>query len=676
MPERVNIETLEAAPFRIVSEFKAEGDQPKAIRELTRGLREGLEHQVLLGVTGSGKTFTIANVVEKVNRPTLVIAPNKILAAQLYSEFKGLFPENAVEYFVSYYDYYQPEAYVPTTDTYIEKESSINDEIDKMRHSATRALLTRRDVLIVASVSCIYGIGSPETYNALRVELVPGETLERETLIAGLVAMQYARNDVDFYRGTFRVRGDTIDIFPAYEAEIAIRVEMFGDEIDGLYEIDPLRGNVNRKLRRTTIYPGSHYATTADTLRTAIEGIEFELAERLKELEVENRLLEAQRLGQRTRFDIEMLSEIGYCNGIENYSRHLDGRMPGEPPYTLINYFPEDGIIVLDESHITVPQLEAMYKGDRSRKDKLVEYGFRLPCARDNRPLKFAEFDKLAGQRIYVSATPGPYELKTSEGLIVEQVVRPTGLIDPEVEVRPASSQVDDLLDQIRSVTARNERVLVTTLTKRMAEDLTEYLRDLNVKVRYMHSDVQTLERIELVRALRTGEYDVLVGINLLREGLDLPEVALVAILDADKEGYLRSETSLVQTCGRAARNVNGRVIMYADRVTGSMERALDEMSRRRTKQLAYNKQHKITPRSIQKAIADVLNSIHEHDYVTVAKAAEEHDLYVPTFNLAKTVRELKKKMKDAAGKMEFEKAAEYRDRILALERRQIEEGL
>jgi excinuclease ABC subunit B len=676
MNHRVNIDTLDSAPFKLVTEFKPEGDQPHAIRELTSGLREGLQHQVLLGVTGSGKTFTIANVVSQVNRPALVIAPNKILAAQLYSEFKGLFPENAVEYFVSYYDYYQPEAYVPTTDTYIEKESSINDEIDKMRHSATRALLTRRDVIIVASVSCIYGIGSPETYNALRVELEPGVPFDREDLIAGLVAMQYNRNDVDFYRGTFRVRGDTIDVFPAYEAEIAIRVEMFGDEIDGLYEIDPLRGTVNRKLRRTAIYPGSHYATTADTLKGAIQGIEFELEERVKELEGENRLLEAQRLSQRTRFDIEMLSEIGYCNGIENYSRHLDGRMPGEPPYTLINYFPEDALIVLDESHITVPQLGAMYKGDRSRKDKLIEYGFRLPCARDNRPLQFAEFDKLAGQRIYVSATPSQYELNSSEGLVVEQVVRPTGLIDPEVEVRPASSQVDDLLDQIRKVVATNQRVLVTTLTKRMAEDLTEYLRDLNIRVRYMHSDVETLERIELVRALRAGDYDVMVGINLLREGLDLPEVALVAILDADKEGYLRSETSLVQTCGRAARNVNGRVIMYADTVTGSMQRALEEMERRRVKQLAYNKKHKITPRSIQKAIADVLNSIHERDYVTVAKAAEDQDLYLPTFNLAKTIRDLKKKMKDAAGKMEFEKAAEYRDRILALERRQIEEGL
>ena len=676
MTHRTNVDVEESTAFRLVSDFKPCGDQPRAIEDLARGLREGLQHQVLLGVTGSGKTFTIANTVAAVNRPALVIAPNKILAAQLYSEFKDLFPHNAVEYFVSYYDYYQPEAYVPTTDTYIEKESSINDEIDKMRHAATRSLLTRRDVLIVASVSCIYGIGSPETYGALRVELETGEHISRENLLAGLIAMQYTRNDVDFYRGTFRVRGDTIDIFPAYEASIALRVELFGDEIDGLYEIDPLRGAVNRKLRRTAIFPGSHYATTADNLQRAIKGIEFELAERVKELEGENRILESQRLSQRTRFDIEMLSEIGYCNGIENYSRHLDGRMPGEPPYTLLNYFPDDFLVIIDECHITVPQIEAMYKGDRSRKDKLVEYGFRLPCARDNRPLKFNEFEKLAGQRIYVSATPSAYELKVSEGLIVEQVVRPTGLIDPEVEVRPATSQVDDLVGQIREVTERNERVLVTTLTKRMAEDLTEYLKDLNIRVRYMHSDVETLERIELVRALRAGEYDVMVGINLLREGLDLPEVSLVAILDADKEGYLRSETSLIQTCGRAARNIRGRVIMYADRVTGSMQRALDEMGRRRERQLAYNKKHRITPRSVQKKIADVLNSVCERDYVTVAKAAEDQDLYLPTFNLAKTIKELKRKMKDAADKMEFEKAAEYRDRLLALERRHIEEGL
>ncbi|HNZ17822.1 MAG: excinuclease ABC subunit UvrB [Candidatus Hydrogenedentes bacterium] len=662
--------------FKLVTGLQPQGDQPAAIRELARNLREGLPHQVLLGVTGSGKTFTVANVIAEVNRPALVIAPNKILAAQLYGEFKDLFPENAVEYFVSYYDYYQPEAYVPATDTYIEKESSINDEIDKMRHSATRALLTRRDVLIVASVSCIYGIGSPETYGALRVELVPGESISRDTLLAGLVAMQYSRNDVDFHRGTFRVRGDVIDIFPAYEDATAIRVELFGDEIEGLYEIDPLRGTVNRRLRRMAVFPGSHYATTAETMKRALEGIEHELEERLKELHAAGKLLEAQRLEQRTRFDIEMLSEIGYCSGIENYSRHLDGRMPGEPPYTLLSYFPPDSVVVIDESHITVSQIDGMYKGDRSRKDKLVEYGFRLPCARDNRPLKFHEFWERVNQCIYVSATPGDYELQQSGGLIIEQVVRPTGLVDPAVEVRPAASQVDDLLEEIRNVVQRNERVLVTTLTKRMAEDLTAYLAELQVRVRYMHSDVDTLERIEIVRALRSGEFDVLVGINLLREGLDIPEVALVAVLDADKEGYLRSERSLIQTCGRAARNVNGRVIMYADTMTGSMQRAIGEMNRRRELQAAYNKKHRITPRSITKSISKVMSSIYERDYVTVPKAAEEPELYTPSFDIQKTIRELRKKMKQAADNMEFEKAAELRDRLLALEKRQIEDGL
>ncbi len=662
--------------FKLVTGFQPQGDQPAAIRELARNLREGLPHQVLLGVTGSGKTFTVANVIAEVNRPALVIAPNKILAAQLYGEFKDLFPENAVEYFVSYYDYYQPEAYVPATDTYIEKESSINDEIDKMRHSATRALLTRRDVLIVASVSCIYGIGSPETYGALRVELVPGESISRDTLLAGLVAMQYSRNDVDFHRGTFRVRGDVIDIFPAYEDATAIRVELFGDEIEGLYEIDPLRGTVNRRLRRMAVFPGSHYATTAETMKRALEGIEHELEERLKELHAAGKLLEAQRLEQRTRFDIEMLSEIGYCSGIENYSRHLDGRMPGEPPYTLLSYFPPDSVVVIDESHITVSQIDGMYKGDRSRKDKLVEYGFRLPCARDNRPLKFHEFWERVNQCIYVSATPGDYELQQSGGLIIEQVVRPTGLVDPAVEVRPAASQVDDLLEEIRNVVQRNERVLVTTLTKRMAEDLTAYLAELQVRVRYMHSDVDTLERIEIVRALRSGEFDVLVGINLLREGLDIPEVALVAVLDADKEGYLRSERSLIQTCGRAARNVNGRVIMYADTMTGSMQRAIGEMNRRRELQAASNKKHRITPRSITKSISKVMSSIYERDYVTVPKAAEEPELYTPSFDIQKTIRELRKKMKQAADNMEFEKAAELRDRLLALEKRQIEDGL
>ena len=663
-------------PFQLVSDYQPTGDQPTAITQLLDGVEREMKFQTLLGATGTGKTYTVANVIAQTQRPTLVLAHNKTLAAQLYAEFKEFFPNNAVEYFVSYYDYYQPEAYVPATDTYIEKESSINDEIDKMRHSATRALLTRRDVLIVASVSCIYGIGSPETYGALRVELVPGESISRDTLLAGLVAMQYSRNDVDFHRGTFRVRGDVIDIFPAYEDATAIRVELFGDEIEGLYEIDPLRGTVNRRLRRMAVFPGSHYATTAETMKRALEGIEHELEERLKELHAAGKLLEAQRLEQRTRFDIEMLSEIGYCSGIENYSRHLDGRMPGEPPYTLLSYFPPDSVVVIDESHITVSQIDGMYKGDRSRKDKLVEYGFRLPCARDNRPLKFHEFWERVNQCIYVSATPGDYELQQSGGLIIEQVVRPTGLVDPAVEVRPAASQVDDLLEEIRNVVQRNERVLVTTLTKRMAEDLTAYLAELQVRVRYMHSDVDTLERIEIVRALRSGEFDVLVGINLLREGLDIPEVALVAVLDADKEGYLRSERSLIQTCGRAARNVNGRVIMYADTMTGSMQRAIGEMNRRRELQAAYNKKHRITPRSITKSISKVMSSIYERDYVTVPKAAEEPELYTPSFDIQKTIRELRKKMKQAADNMEFEKAAELRDRLLALEKRQIEDGL
>ena len=662
--------------FELVTEYAPSGDQPEAIEALVRGLTEGLPAQVLLGVTGSGKTFTMANVIAQINRPALVLAHNKILAAQLYGEFKALFPHNAVEYFVSYYDYYQPEAYVPTTDTYIEKDASINDEIDKMRHAATRAILTRRDCLIVASVSCIYGIGSPETYTALRLELEPGQELSREKLIAGLVAMQYMRNDVDFYRGTFRVRGDIVDIFPAYEADRAVRVEYFGDEIESLSEIDPLRGITLRKLRRTAIFPGSHYATSRETLLNAIDGIQLELKERLAELRGAGQELYAQRLEQRTNYDIEMMREIGYCNGIENYSRHLDGRQPGEAAYTLMNYFPDDFLLMIDESHMSIPQVRAMFRGDRSRKDKLIEYGFRLPCARDNRPLTFEEFEERTNQVVYVSATPADYELEVSEGVIVEQVVRPTGLVDPEVEVRPAGNQVDDLLDEVRNRAQQNERVLITTLTKRMAEDLTEYYRDLGVRVRYMHADVDTLERIELVRSLRQGDYDVLVGINLLREGLDIPEVSLVAILDADKEGYLRSETSLIQTCGRAARNVNGRVIMYADTETGSMKRALRETRRRRKKQLAYNKAQGITPKSVQKAIPNLLQNLYDRDYVTVPKAAEDADLYVAAHELGKTIRQLKKKMKAAADTMDFEKAAEYRDRILALERRQIEEGV
>ncbi len=662
--------------FQLSTDFALSGDQPQAVDELTRGIEEGLPQQVLLGVTGSGKTFTIANVVARLNRPTLVLAHNKILAAQLYGEFKELFPENAVEYFVSYYDYYQPEAYVPSTDTYIEKDASINDEIDKMRHSATRAVLTRRDCLIVASVSCIYGIGSPQTYRELRVELEPGAPLSRDSLVDGLIAMQYARNDVDFHRGTFRVRGDTVDIFPAYEAETAVRVEFFGDEIDGLGEIDPLRGTTMRKLRRTAIYPGTHYATTADNLKRAMEGIEIELEERLGELRKKGEELYAQRLEQRTRYDLEMLRELGYCSGIENYSRHLDGRVPGEPPYSLLNYFPDDFLMVIDESHMSIPQVQAMYKGDRSRKDKLVGFGFRLPCARDNRPLTFEEFETRLNQVVYVSATPADYEVSKSEGVVVEQVVRPTGLVDPDVEVRPVGNQVDDLLDEVRQCAERGQRVLVTTLTKRMAEDLTDYYRDLGVRVRYMHSDVETLERIELVRELRQGKYDVLVGINLLREGLDLPEVALVAILDADKEGYLRSATSLIQTIGRAARNLYGRVIMYAGDTTRSMERALGETNRRRAKQLAYNKKNGITPRSIKKKIPDLLRKLCDRDYVNVPMAAEEQDVYIPTQDIEKSIKKLRRKMKEASDKMDFEKAAQYRDRMLALERRQIEEGL
>jgi len=662
--------------FELATDMAPAGDQPQAIDSLVRGVEEGLAHQVLLGVTGSGKTFTIANVIARTQRPALILAHNKILAAQLYGEFKSLFPNNAVEYFVSYYDYYQPEAYIPSSDTYIEKDSAINDEIDKMRHAATRSLLTRRDVIIVASVSCIYGIGSPESYGAMRVEIEPGATLSRDRLIEGLIAMQYQRNDIDFHRGTFRVRGDIIDVFPAYEAERAIRVEFFGDEIDRITEIDPLRGIVLNKLRRTAIFPSSHYATSQETMERAIKDIQVELIERLAELRNEGQELYAQRLEQRTNYDLEMMRELGYCSGIENYSRHLDRRQPGEAPYTLLSYFPPEYLLIIDESHMSVPQVGAMFKGDRSRKDKLVEYGFRLPCARDNRPLTFEEFEERMGQTIYVSATPGPYELKQSDGLRVEQVVRPTGLIDPTVVIRPAGNQVDDLLEEVRARAEKGERVLIATLTKRMAEDLTDYYKDLGIRVRYMHADTETLERIEIIRELRQGSFDVLVGINLLREGLDLPEVSLVAILDADKEGYLRSETSLIQTCGRAARNVNGLVIMYADNVTGSMRRALDEMERRRERQLAYNKKHKITPTSVKRAIPDLLKTLCDRDYITIPAAAEDADLYIPTQNLGKEINKLKKAMKQAADKMDFEKAVEYRDRLLALERRQIEDGL
>ncbi len=584
------------AKFVLKTDYKPKGDQPQAIAELVAGLGRGDRHQVLLGVTGSGKTFTMANVVMAVQRPTLVLAPNKTLAAQLYGEFKELFPDNAIEYFVSYYDYYQPEAYVPTTDTYIEKDSSINEEIDKLRHSATRSLLTRRDVLIVASVSCIYGLGSPEAYHGLLIRLEEGMELERNQLLRRLVDIQYSRNDVDFHRGSFRVRGDTVEVFPAYEEDRALRIEFFGDEIEAISEIDPLRGKVIDRLSATAIFPASHYVATKPTLDQAIRKIQDELLERIQLLRAQNRLVEAQRIEQRTLFDIEMMEEMGFCQGIENYSRYLDGRPEGTPPATLFDYFPEDALLFIDESHVTVSQIGGMYRGDRSRKSTLVEYGFRLPSALDNRPLTFEEFTAKKIPTIYASATPGDYELTQSAGVVVEQIVRPTGLVDPPIEIRPASTQVDDLIHEIRQVVEEKGRVLVTTLTKRMAEDLTGYLDEVGVRVRYLHSDIDTVERVRIIRDLRQGVFDVLVGINLLREGLDIPEVALVAILDADKEGFLRSTRSLIQTCGRAARNVDGRVIMYADKITRSMQACLDETERRRATQLSYNRDSRHYP--------------------------------------------------------------------------------
>jgi excinuclease ABC subunit B len=659
--------------FKIVSDFQPKGDQPQAIKKLVQGVVQGSHHQVLLGVTGSGKTFTMANVIEQVRKPALVIAPNKTLAAQLFQEFRLLFPENAVEYFVSYYDYYQPEAYVPVSDTYIEKDASINDLIDQMRHSATHSVLSRRDVIVVASVSCIYGLGSPETYQGMIVLMEDRKEFSRDDLLARLVEIQYQRNDYDFHRGTFRVRGDVLEIFPAYEEEKAIRVEFFGDLVESITEIDPLRGKVLRKLRHVHIFPGSHYVTPQDRLRQAIQTIRQELAERLEWLYARKKLLEAQRLEQRTNYDLEMLQEMGYCTGIENYSRHLDGRKPGDPPYTLLDYFPRDALIFIDESHITVPQLHGMYWGDRTRKETLVEYGFRLPSALDNRPLSFEEFQRRVPQVVYVSATPAPYELQQSSGRVVEQIIRPTGLIDPELEVKPARYQVDDLLTEIRARTAKGERVLITTLTKRMAEDLTSYYAELGLKVKYLHSDVQTLERMEIIRDLRLGKFDVLIGINLLREGLDLPEVSLVAILDADKEGFLRSETSLVQTFGRTARNVYGRVILYAEQTTDSMKKAMDETERRRKIQQAYNRKHKITPETVQKAIPDILESIYEADYVSVPLVAEPPEDYVSVFEIPKLVSRLKKEMREAASKLLFEKAAELRDRIKSLEAREME---
>jgi len=659
--------------FKIVSAFEPRGDQPEAIRRLVGGAREGLKHQVLLGVTGSGKTFTMANVVAELQRPALVVAPNKTLAAQLFQEFRALFPENAVEYFVSYYDYYQPEAYVPTTDTYIEKDASINDLIDQMRHAATHSVLTRRDTIVVASVSCIYGLGSPETYQGMIVLVEDQKEISRDNLLARLVEIQYQRNDYDFHRGTFRVRGDVVEIFPAYEEDKAIRVEFFGDLVDSIAEIDPLRGRVLKKLRHLNLFPGSHYVTPQEVLKRAAGTIREELGERLRELHAQRKLLEAQRLEQRTNYDLEMLQEMGYCTGIENYSRHLDGRKAGEPPYTLLDYFPKDALFFIDESHITVPQLNGMYWGDRTRKETLVEYGFRLPSALDNRPLSFEEFEARVPQVVYVSATPAAYERKKAGERVAEQIIRPTGLIDPAVEVRPARYQVDDLLKEIRERVARQERVLVTTLTKRMAEDLAGYYAGLGIHVKYLHSDVQTLERMEIIRDLRLGKFDVLVGINLLREGLDLPEVSLVAILDADKEGFLRSETSLIQTFGRTARNVAGRVILYADTRTDSMKKAIAETNRRRKIQEAYNRKHGITPETVRKAIPDILESIYEADYVTVPVAAEKGEEYVSLFDIPKLITRLKKEMRAAASKLDFEKAAEIRDRIKALEEREME---
>ncbi|HXG86912.1 MAG TPA: excinuclease ABC subunit UvrB [Vicinamibacterales bacterium] len=651
--------------FTLVSEFELAGDQVHAVPELVDGLTRGDKHQVLLGVTGSGKTFTMAQVVATVNRPTLVMAHNKTLAAQLYQEFRRFFPDNSVEYFVSYYDYYQPEAYVPASDTYIEKESTINDEIDRMRLSATRSLFERRDVIIVASVSCIYGLGSPEAYYGMLLPLERGQRMERDQVLRKLVEIQYERNDVEFGRGTFRVRGDIIEVYPSYE-ETALRIGMFGDEIDELVTIDPLTGKILKRHDRIAVYPKSHFVTSRTTLKTAVETIKAELVERRGQLESEGKLLEAQRLHQRTMFDLEMIREIGYCHGIENYSRHLTGRFAGDPPPTLLDYLPADALVIVDESHQTVPQVRGMYFGDRSRKEVLVNYGFRLPSALDNRPLSFEEWEARVTQLVYVSATPGPYEMHKAQGVVVEQVIRPTGLMDPPVEVRPVKGQVDDLLHEIRERAARHERVLVTTLTKRMAEDLTTYYQELGVKVRYLHSDIDTLERMEILRDLRRGVFDVLVGINLLREGLDLPEVSLVAILDADKEGFLRSAGALIQTSGRAARNLNGRVIMYADVMTASMKTAIGETERRRTRQQAYNEEHGITPTSIIKSIDDVLHSVYERDYGPIP-VKDERPSFRTQAELDAHIAGLEKDMKAAAANLDFERAAALRDRVRSL---------
>lgn len=662
--------------FHLNTTYQPRGDQPQAIAELSAGINRGDKHQVLLGVTGSGKTFTVANVIAATGRPALVLAPNKTLAAQLYGEFKELFPDNAVEYFVSYYDYFQPEAYLPNTDTYIEKDSSINDEIDKLRHSATRSLLTRRDVIIVASVSCIYGIGSPEAYKEMHIFFHQGDEYGRDTLLEKLVAIQYERNDTDFHRGTFRVRGDLIEVFPAYDSERALRIEFFGDEVEAISQIDPLRGIVLQKLSKCAIYPASHYVSSKETMTKAVEQIRIDLEQQIKVFKEQGKLLEAQRIEQRTFYDIEMMEEMGFCQGIENYSRYLDGRQAGEAPYTLIDYFPDDFVLYVDESHITIPQVGGMYRGDRSRKETLVQYGFRLPAALDNRPLNFEEFESRINQVVHVSATPADYELAQSGGVFVEQVIRPTGLVDPVIEIRPVTGgeksvgQVDDLLNEVRQTVAKGDRVLITTLTKRMAEELTNYYQELGIKVRYLHSDIDTIERMQILRSLRLGEFDVLVGINLLREGLDLPEVSLVAILDADKEGFLRSARSLIQTCGRAARNVAGRVLMYADTITRSMRACMDETERRRSKQLTWNKQHGITPTTVKKAMRTILESIEEHDYTPVPLAAEVAESYgVKPEKIPALVKKLRKEMLAAAKELDFEKAAELRDKVVELEK-------
>ncbi|MGD9949265.1 MAG: excinuclease ABC subunit UvrB [Desulfobulbus sp.] len=671
-------------PFEIVSDFTPSGDQPTAIEQLVAGIEAGVRDQVLLGVTGSGKTFTMAQVVARVQRPTLVMAPNKTLAAQLFAEFRELFPHNAVEYFVSYYDYYQPEAYIPASDTYIEKDSSINDAIDKLRHSATRSLLTRRDVLIVASVSCIYGLGSPDEYKNMHLFLRTGEDYPMEEVQRRLAFMLYERNEFSFHRGTFRVRGDVIDIFPVHEEDRAVRVEFFGDTIDAISIIDPLRGVVIADMEEMTVFPGSHFVTSQDNLKQAMQSIQDELQLRLSELQTENRLVEAQRLEQRTMFDLEMIGELGYCNGIENYSRHLTGKPEGAPPPNLLDYFPDDYLLVIDESHIGVPQIGGMYNGDRSRKQTLVNFGFRLPSALDNRPLRFDEFEQRIHQAVYVSATPGSYELKKADGQVVEQLIRPTGLLDPRIEVRPASNQVDDLLEEIRIRAERNEAILVTTLTKRMAEDLTQYYEDLGVRVRYLHSDIKTLERVELIRDLRRREYDVLVGINLLREGLDIPEVSLVAVLDADKEGFLRSERSLVQTCGRAARNAQGMVILYADKITPSMRFTIDETNRRRRIQEAYNEEHGITPQTVISEIKDSMTqhlkasgwqAADEYQSLALSTAAEPEVVYHSVDDLHKEIAELEAKMQEAAKLLAFEEAAAYRDRIKELKMMELAVG-